>query len=218
MKHTILLALLCFSFFSSHAQGMYGFEAGLGKATLGKSKLTPTLRGYYLKKLSRRIYAGGGISWERYSFNHYINPGNAAYGDALSIRQKSSYVFFTPKIDLGIGYRQYVHLSLSFGPGVFAGGSKFTNQYDPLLNSSGQYYGGDTATYDNTGNIKTLICRFGLGVSERIPTQGHWNITLTQEFGYIPSKLNFPGTDIKSNYFCLTVGIMHKYPMVFVEY
>jgi hypothetical protein len=66
--------------------------------------------------------------------------------------------------------------------------------------------------------MRTMLYRIGLGVTERIPTHGYWSITLSQDFSFLPGKLNTGGANLNTGYFCFTIGIMHKYPQVMVEY
>ena len=224
MKKIIPAILLSFCCIASYAQGgMYGFEGGLGYGTAYKSHITPAVEGYYLKKLSPRWYAGGSIFLQRYSFVNTLikDTANLAYGDVLSIGQKSTYLFFCPRINFGFGYHKYILASLSFGPGLYMGGNQSTYQYQPFwTNTSGNAYGADTASVNTTYNIPKVIFRVGLGISERLPTYGYWNIILSQEFTFLPGYIS-KGADspsMSTGYISFTVGVMHKYPQVFVEY
>jgi hypothetical protein len=218
MKRIILVMLLyCFTM-HSYAQGMYGFEGGIGKALSYKSYYTPAFTGYYLLKISRTIYFGGALNFQRYSFLDNLHPSSPAVGDVISIRQKSSYLFFSPKLDLGIGYYKYFHVHLLYGVGVYTGGQQATGKYEPaLITTSGNPYGQDTATFNTTFNIPTLIFNYGIGISERIPTHGYFSVVLSQDFSVIPGKLSKGGTNLNTNYFSFTIGVTHKYPMVALE-
>jgi hypothetical protein len=202
------------------SQGMFGAEAGFGKATVSKSYLTPAIEGYYFRKLSRTFYFGVTASYERYSFldkysGSAVTPAN---DPIISIRQKSGYVFLSPTIDVGLGYRKYIHVRTSFGAGLLANGRQLTNVSLPYVAPPPRYTGYDTITQYTSYNIPVLVSRYTLGLTERIPTDGYWNIVVSQEYCYIPTNLNNYGPNLKTNYFALTVGIMHKYPMAFVEY
>ena len=219
MKRIILSILFPATTFCSFAQGMFGLQAGMGTVTAYKPYYTPSFEGYYLAKLTPHVYLGGAVSVQRYSFLYDLDKGsNISYGDVLTIRQKSSYIFFTPKIDCGVGYYKYVHFTFSFGPGVFMTGAKTTGNYEPLISPTGGFSGGDTLYYNAKYNMRTVIFRYAFGIMERIPTRGYWNITLSQEFSYLPGKLNYPGIDLMANYILFSVGIMHKYPLMKVEY
>lgn len=211
-----IISLLFLLPLRTHAQGMYGAEAGAGKATTGKSVKTLTLKGYWEGRLSRSFYLGASLLYERYSFTKSYNL--SAGGDIISIQQKSAYVFLSPTLDWGIGYRKYWHLHVSVGPGLLAGGSQFTNLYTPYLTTPSITTKYDTVAHYTSSNLPILATRISIGFSERIPTRRFWNIMLTQEFGYIPSNLTTHGPNLRTNYFAFTVGIMHKYPMTFVEY
>jgi hypothetical protein len=199
---------------------MYGFYGGIGYPTAYKGYMTPTLEGYFLKKIMEDIYAGGSLSFQRYSFLNDLGKdiNNVRYGDLLSIRHRSSYLFLRPKIDVGIGYRQYVHVNLAAGPGFLIGGSQHYNQFEPFWSAATGPYGKDTVSFNVSYNIPKMIMRYTLGISERIPTHRYWNIMLSQEFSYIPTGFSTGGQEIHTGYICFTIGIMHKYPQAFVEY
>lgn len=216
MKRYILASLLLLLAVAGRAQGgMYGAEAALGIGTAYRPKLTPAVRGYYLARLTRSVYAGGALIMERYSFDY--DPGAAAgnqyYGEAVSISHKSTYLFFAPTVDIGIGYRKYVHLHGSIGGGVFAGGRQYTYYYESRFGAGG-LFGADTARANTSGNIPTFLLRYGLGLSERIPTGGHWNVMLTQEASLLPGKISKNTPGLQTSYISFGVGIMHKYPLV----
>ena len=219
MKRIIIVILLSFFNTFSFSQGMYGFNIGLGRTMSYHSYITPAFEGYHLWRLSPHFYAGGAISLQRYSFLYDAKPAPAAlnYGDIISIRQKSTFLFFSPKIDYGIGYRKYVHISLAAGAGIAIAPVQWENEYSPLLATAGGGIGADTSRVNTSYNVAHVIYRVGVGVSERIPTHGYFNIVLSQEFSYLANKLNRSGTDLTTSYFAFTVGFMHKYPQVWVQ-
>jgi hypothetical protein len=202
------------------AWGMYGFYGGVGMPTAYKGYKTFTAEGYFLKKLMEDVYGGGAISYQSYSFLNDLGKdiNSANYGDMLSIRHKSSYLFLRPKLDVGIGYRQYVHLNVSAGPGFLMGGSQYHNKAEPFWVTPTGATGKDIVSFNVSYNIPSVVMRYTFGVSERIPTHGYWNIMLSQEFSYIPTDFDKNGTGLHSHYISFTVGIMHKYPQAFVEY
>ena len=220
MKKMLLVTLLCFFSASSFSQGMYGFGLGLGYTTSYHSYITPAYEGYYLWRLTPHIYAGGSLFLQRYSFLYdmKVDPAHVQYYDIISIRQKSSYLFFSPKIDFGIGYRKHMHISLSGGIGVIMAGKQWSNEYLPFLSAPSGNVGSDTGAVNTSYNIPRVIYRAGLGVSKRIPTRGFFNIMLSLDFSYLPSNLNNYTPDFYTNYFSFTVGIMHKYPQVQAKY
>lgn len=213
-----IVSCLLFLSLCASGQGMYGFEAGLGKSTTANSYTTPVLTGYYLAKLNRTFYLGVALNYERYSFLHKYNPASPAYGDILSIRQKSSYVLLSPKLDVGIGYRKYWHAFVSFGAGMLLSGNQVTNKYDSYITTPPVYVGNDTSSHYTSYDLPVLISRYSFGVSRRISTGGFWNIMLSAAYSYIPTNLTTHGPALRTNYFSFTVGVMHKYPMVLVEY
>ena len=221
MKRIFLIAVFSLFAFGSFGQGMFGAQAGLGYGTAYKSKITPAFEGYYLQQIFPRIYIGGSIFYQRYSFKNTLisDTNNLAYGDVISINQRSSYLFLCPKIDLGIGFHRYVHLSLAFGPGLYLGGNQYTYAFQPFwTNTSGVSYGKDTVSNNTSYNIPKVVYRVALGVSERIPTHRYWNIMLSQEFSFLPGYISHGDPKMSTGYFSFQVGIMHKYPMKFIEY
>ncbi len=223
MKRIILITLLSIVTVISYAQGggMYGFQTGIGYGTAYKPKITPALEGYYLKKISPRLYIGASLFFQKYSFLNTIikDTANLNYGEVLSVGQRSSYLFFCPKIDFGFGYHKYIHADISFGPGLYLGGNQYTNQFQPYwTTTSGYSYGADTVSYNTTYNIPKVLFRVGAGISERLPTHGYWNIVFSQEFSYLPGYVSHGSPNLSIGYISFQVGVMHKYPMVFVEY
>ncbi len=221
MKRKLLTAVFCCFSFLSFAQGMFGAQAGLG-FTRGdfSSKLTPSVEGYYLHKIIPHLYAGAGLLFQHHSISKDLNTGSSiSYGDVINISTKSSYLFFSPKVDVGIDYRQYFHVHASLGIGVSMGGRQISQTHSPIWTPPGNPpFGADTIGVNTSYNIPSSLTRFGFGISERIPTGRYWNIMLSQEFGAMPGWLSKGTTPMAASYFCFTIGIMHKYPMVFVEY
>ena len=223
MKSAFIAALLTLSGLHSHAQGgggMYGITAGIGATTAYKPKMTLAAEGFFLKKITPHVYLGGMVAFEKYSFTseYSIDAASITYGDIVSIKQKSAYAFIGPKLDVGIGYRKYVHAHLSAGPGFYMGGQQRTYEHQPYWTAGGLPFGHDTVGVNTGVNIPAVIMRIGIGVSERIPTGGHWNIMLTQQVSMLPGDISKHTPSLQTGYFSFQIGIMHKYPLRFVEY
>jgi hypothetical protein len=221
MKRLAAALFLSFvSYFSFAQQGKYGFDLGLGYTTFQKSYITPAIQTYWLSRLSRTFYCGGAISFQRYSMQYSSNTSGSsvAFGDVLSIRQKSDYIFFTPRLEMGVGRHKHYFATLSLGPGIYAGGNQWTHQYEPLwYTTSGGAYGVDTAFSNTSYNVPNILFRITAGLKQRIPTFRYWNIVISEELTMLPANLNKKGPEIKTNYLMLSVGIMHKYPSVAAE-
>lgn len=220
MKKAAAALILTLFFTPSFGQGMFGASGGLGLSTTDNAALTPAFNAYLLHKIIYRVYAGADLSLQRYSLLNTVKTGGpVSYGDIISVRQKSSYAFISAKVDYAIGYRKYIHFSLAFGPGIFVGGHQYTNTHLPYWTPvGGAPYGHDTVAVNTSYNIPNIIYRGAVSISERIPTRGYWNIMLSQEFSYLPGNLSKDGPALNTSYIAFHVGIMHKYPMVFVEY
>jgi hypothetical protein len=220
MKHYILAMLLCCAGISAAGQGMFGAQTGIGYTTGYDSRITPAVEAYYLHKVMHHLYAGGSLFFQRDSFNTPLNTGsNINYGDVVSIGQKTSFVFLSPKVDYAIDYRSYFHVFATFGLGVRMGGAQWSYTHAPFWTPpGGTPYGADTIAVNTTYNLPNAITRFGFGLAERIPTRRYWNIMLSQEVGFMPGSLSKGATPLQTPYICFQVGLMHKYPQVFVEY
>ena len=223
MKRIVLIVLL--SFFSvrsfSQAGGMYGAGVGLGFTTTYHPYITGTVSSYYLWKLTQHIYAGGTLALNRYSFRYDmgIDGYHVKYYDVISIRQKATYLFFSPTIDYGTGYRKRWHISVSGGAGVIMASHQEAAEYIPRLSTPAGNFGADTAGINMSYNVPRVAYRAGIGVSKRIPTGGLFNIMVSLNLDYIPTNLNLdPTTPFHTQYLSFTVGITHKYPQVRVEY
>ncbi|MCW3123755.1 MAG: hypothetical protein JWQ38_3247 [Flavipsychrobacter sp.] len=216
MKRIALAFVFSLIAHHSFSQGMYGVEVGLGKAMSYKADFTPRLEGFLMKAVGRHVQVGGALAFERYSFLYGtgITADNGVPGDILYIKQKSTYTYFLPKIDVGFGYRQYIHAGASAGAGIFTSGSQVTNKIDPFPTPGVPGYVADHTT---TNNIPTFMFRYGMSISERIPTKGFFNVVLSQQFGHL-TKSFYTTPDLRTNYFVFSVGIMHNYNQVLVEY
>lgn len=203
------------------SQGMYGFRAGAGFNTGGyQSRITPVLEGYYMHKTIPGLYMGLTAGHQRYSVRQEVSGSSPlGMGEVLSVSQRSSYLFLCPTVDYGFGTRKYFHVFASAGAGFHAGGKQLSETRGPMwTTASGVPMGVDTFDINTTYNVPGVIMRYSFGLTERIPTLGYWNITLTQEFSGLPGGLSNGPFPFQTNYFAFTIGIMHKYPMVFVEY
>ncbi|GEM_PF-2659567 len=220
MKRYLLAIVLCCAGMSAAAQGMFGAQAGFGYTTGYDSRLTTAWEAYYLHKLRYHLYAGGSLFLQRYSLTAPVhNSSSISYGDVVSIRQQSSYMFLSPKIDYAINYRSYFHIFATAGIGLRMGGKQTSFTHAPIWTPPGSApYGADTLAVNTSYNMPSVITRVGFGLAERIPTRGYWNIMLSQEVGFMPGGISKGPTPIQTPYICFQIGIMHKYPMVFVEY
>lgn len=222
MKRIVLIMLLSFCSARSFSQpgGMYGAGIGLGYTTSYHSYITGAMNTYYLWKITPHIYAGGTLALQRYSFRYDmgIDAYHVKYYDIISIREKATYLFFSPTIDYGIGYRKRWHISVSGGPGVIMASRQETAEYIPRLSTPAGNFGSDTAAYNTSYYIPRVVYRAGVGVSKRIPTGGFLNIMCSLDLTYVPNNLDLTSPSFHTQYISFTVGFTHKYPQVHVEY
>lgn len=219
MRQGMLMILLCCGIMPAKGQGIFGAQAGVGKTTSYDSKITPAIEGYYLHKLHYHFYAGGSLFFQRYSFEKTVNTGAISYGDIVSIRQRASYVYLSPKIDYAINYRSYFHFYATAGIGLRLGGEQWSNTHQPIWTPpGGTPYGADTVAVNTSYNLPATQTRYGLGFMARIPTHRYWSLALTTELGMMPGSLSKGTEPLQSSYICFMVGVTHKYPRVFKEY
>ena len=191
----------------SFSQGKYGFEAGAGYSTFSKSYFTPAFQGYWLGRLTHTFYFGGAISFERFSMGYTNNAATRDSGSIFNIRQKSDYLFFTPRLEMGIGRYKHLFANFSMGPGIYLGGNQWTHEYQ-----TGYGFIPDTIFVNSSYNVQNIIFRISGGLKQRFTTYSYWNIVVSEEFNYIPGRLSRQTPDFKTNGFTVTVGVMHKYP------
>ncbi len=210
----IFCIILSFLSTPTFSQGKYGFETGVGYTTYNKSYLTAAAQGYWLGRLSHTFYFGGVISFQRLSMKYTNNPAPATLdsGTIFNIRQKSDYLFFMPRIEMGIGRYKHLFANFSMGPGIYLGGNQWTHMYQPFITSGNNGYIPDTVFLNTSYNVQNLLFKFTAGLKQRFTTYSYWNIVISEEFSYVPGKISRETPDFKTNYFTVTLGIMHKYP------
>jgi hypothetical protein len=109
-------------------------------------------------------------------------------------------------------------LPYAWGQVSYVGGAQWRHEYQPLwVTPGGIPYGTDTTNTNTPYNVPNLKFRISAGLKQRIPTYRYWNIVISEEFTYLPGVMNKVGPGMKTNYLSLTVGIMHKYPVVAME-
>ena len=202
----VLFSVKCFS------QGYYSFETGAGKVSSYGNYYTPASEAAYMKMLFKHCYIGGAIDWRYFSFTYadafpqYTDPN---YGYISSINHHSSYLFFSPLIDISIGERQIFHFNVNAGPGIYLDGNETTTYVSNRLPGNIVYNNINT-TKDNN----KVIYQYGYGFSEYIPTRWNWLIKLSQQWSILGRDLNSPNAyspGLRSNYVCFTIGISHYY-------
>ena len=228
MKLILALLLLPLTF-SGFAQSTIGIQAGVGATTSYLKPMTPTLNigGYFLEKQSTRVAFGGVLSIQKYSFTKNVGTTyNTAYGDILSISQKTSYLFLCPKIEFSIGKRQHLHAGFSVGPGVFVGGRQQDDiNYSSLHSSYPPSYPPafirDSMQITANNNINKMILRAQLSFTEHIATNSSFGIFIFQDFSFISSYVsknallstvgNSNSLLIRTNYVSCGIGFTNCY-------
>ncbi len=197
----ILVTLLSFIVCNCRAQNILGFKAGVGFSPTYLKAIVPTpgCEGYYLRKLSDRLAVGAAMRIERYSFTKKIaDLGSTPFLEALSVNQKSTYLYLSPKTEIAIGRRQNIKAALSFGAGKLLGGkqttvlgSTTTTHGNPLTGNNPYSY--LASTKENTENsISNLILGFQFSLSECFAAKGRYRYSLFEEFSFIPGYVSKP--------------------------
>lgn len=215
----MILGIALLPALAASGQGMYGADLGVGVPTAYRNRNTIYAQGYYLHRINHRVYAGATMMYQRYSLVNELNPATATYGDVLSIQQRSNFLYFSPKVDVGIGYRKYFHVFASAGIGFNMGSTQTSYTHVPYWTPpGGAPYGNDTAAVNTSYNVPSVVSRVGVGLTQRIPTHRFFNLVLTQEYSLIGGNISNSAPAMKIGYLSFGIGIMHKYPMVRTDY
>ena len=216
MKRLLLILFIVSVNLDAISQGIYGFDGGIGSVSDYNGKYLPTCSANYLKMVIPHVYLGCTIDCRFFSFNYsdlsqqYADPN---YGNIVNIDHKSSYIFFSPLIDVSIGEKQIIHLNCNVGPGFYLYGSETTKYLTNSLPGTNVY------NYINTSNHNSnVIYQYSFGISESIPTKGYWSIKFSQQYCILGMDLNSgysTGPALRSDYYSFTVGISHYYGKVY---
>jgi len=217
MKFSWLTVIFLSVSIHSNSQEMWGLQGGIGQSTTKtyQTNIKPTFGIQYLTAVAPHLYMGGSVFYENYSLLLTIPPNYILDSVTLDCR----YLFLAPKLNVGIGQNEYIHLFFSFGAGVLISGQQ-TSYFAQRLLSHGVYQGTNYSTESNPDMMNRLITRIGAGITEHIHIGSDLDITLTEEFGYLPSALSkgagyytspYPYSAFRTNYVSLQAGLMSKY-------
>jgi hypothetical protein len=198
MKRILLVAFLSFisieGFSQSGTNTFWGLYIGAGCATANNYDVGPQIGFEYLKGLFNRTALGADLFYQGYSL-YYDNEQNSAKhgtGNAgVILRHASDFAFLTPKLEHGIGKKEWIHIYLTVGVGFKISG------FDSLRKWDHSYGTGSVNNYDSSldlsKNINSMVMRVGLGFKEYFYLGHHWHFTLTEDFGFLPSGLTKTG-------------------------
>ncbi len=223
MKRIILIAFISFFAIKGTAQtatfiGLYG-GGGLALSNnydVGISGGLDFMKGVKnrLSIGARLFYQGIGLVYDNEAYGAKKGIGNAG---AL-LYNKSSYVFFTPKFDIGIRRLENVHFYATAGLGFNMGATESIRKWD---NSYGAAYGNYDSTLNTSTNITSMVMRLGVGLTEYVYTGRHWRLTFSEDFGFIPqnisstasydnpSRTQYYPKSLNAQYFSLHIGLTH---------
>ncbi len=222
MKRYLLSILLLISSLTAFSQGTVGVQMGLGSTTEYSTFITPAYSVEYLKSINESVNFGLAVFYENYTFTHTLFSQPHSYGPNTYefVEHNSDYLFLAPKIDIALDRKKQIfHFFTTLGIGRLLSGNQSTeyayyaNVYKPS-SPSGRGYMWSVSNNDYSDKINQSIFRIGTGFTQYVKIAAGIHVTLTEEFGLIPSKLSRGiqiSPDFRENYVVLKAGIAYKY-------
>lgn len=223
MKRLILSILLLFLVGAGYAQNtMIGLWGGAG-TSINYNYDVGLSGGFTVVK---RAWGRTGIGADLFYQSYNIKYDKEAYGfkngtgnAGVTILNKSSYIFLTPKINQCFGYLNTLEAYLTFGAGFKMGGTETMRKWD---RSHGTLGGDYDSTLDTSPNINSMVFRVGFGMTQYIFLGKKWWFSITEDLGFIPSSItkssdpqdpsrtNYsPAGKLNPFYISLFIGIAH---------
>ncbi len=223
MKRIILFAFLSFLAIRGLAQtntfiGVYG---GGGLSTRYNYDVAISGGVDFVKGLFHRTGLGFNLFYQTYGMEYDNEQYSVKHGGGnagVVVLNQSSYIFFAPKFDYGMGRRENIHFYVNAGVGYNMSGTETMRKWDK---SNGSGYGNYDSLINTTTNINKLVMRVGVGFTEYLFTSRTWRFTVTEEFGFInkslsttsdflnPSRTQYSPRDLKPTLFSLQIGMTH---------
>jgi hypothetical protein len=226
MKRLLLAAFLsCFAvpgFSQEGTNTIFGLYGGAGMATSNNYNVAPSVGFSFIKGIHTRGFLGADLFYQTFSLYYDNEAHGATHGAGTAgaiVRNASSYVFITPKLEYGFGRYQHVHIYGSVGAGFKVGGYDSLRKFDHSYSSTGNPNNYDSSL-DQSKNMNSLLLRFSVGVKEYFSLGAHWRFTLTEDFGFIgssltkddltnPSRTPYTPRSLSPGYISLQIGIAH---------
>ncbi len=224
MKQILPVVFLSFCSLIGHSQTntIWGIYAGAGASTVYNYDVGISGGFDFAKQVGNRTAIGASLKYQSYAFLYdkeanFVNNGGGNAG--VSILNKSSYFFVTPKVSQYFGKHGCLEVYVDGGAGFKMSGTETMRKWD-YNNATG------TVPYDsilNTSkNINSMVLRFGFGLTEYVHLSNHWWFTITEDCGFLgntlsktsnvddPSRTSYsPNGRLNPNYFSLQIGIFH---------
>jgi hypothetical protein len=223
MKRLILAAMLPLFTFAGHAQNtLFGFFGGAGTSLNYNYDLGTAAGVTFLKQGKGRSAIGADLFFQSYGIlydneQYSAKDGNGNAG--VTILNKTSYIFVTPKFAVFLGKKNLVDGYISFGAGFKMSGKETMRKWDK---NPGIVKSAYDSTLDTSPNINSMVLRVGAGLSEHLRMGKKWCFSFTEDFGFIPSSLTkttdvhdksrteySPAGKLNPFYISLFIGITH---------
>lgn len=192
MKATVLALLLSVLSVTGHAQrnSIIGVFAGGGIATSYNYDVSLSGGLDYAKGLNEWSFIGLEVAYQQFSLL-YDNELNGAKGhsgiEGEILKHKSAFAFLSPKFRYCAGRYRNTHIYTNVGLGMNMGGTETLNRFGYTTSPNGNIRF-DT-TIDKSANIKSMVMRVGMGLSQYLYMGNNWRFTFTLDFGFIPGTL-----------------------------
>jgi len=190
MKRILLIILICCLALSGYSHNtIFGFFGGVGASTNYNYDVGVAGGASFLKQGRGRTGIGADLFYQGYALKfdneaNGIKNGTASAG--VTILDKTSYIFLTPKIAQTFGHYGTLEAYLTFGPGFKMGGTETMRKWDY---THGTLPGDYDSTIDASPNLKGVVFRIGFGMKEYVYLGGKWMFTITEDFGVITNSI-----------------------------
>ncbi|GAA4464322.1 hypothetical protein GCM10023093_14440 [Nemorincola caseinilytica] len=196
MKPILLALLLSFSAVTGYSQknSIIGVFAGGGIATTSNYDVALSGGIDYAKGLNVWSFLGMEVAYQQFSllYDNEANGAKRATGFAGEIlRHNSAYLFLSPKFRYCAGRYRNTHIYVNAGIGMNMGGYDSLRRWSSISTPNG-IVRSDT-TLDQSANIKSMVLRVGMGITQYLYMGNNWRFTFTGDFGFLPGSLTETG-------------------------
>lgn len=215
-----------------YAQPYLGIQGGAGFVTAFTDPVTvtPQIDVLALGRVSARIYLGGTLGLQQYSFSKELVTPQRAYKTLgttiLNFEQKSTYFFISPRVSWKLSKRSGTYCYLGVGPGFLINGRQSVNSYYYDIHVANHLFSHNlweterTSNENTSANLNKLVLRTQIGFTESIMQFAKCVITLYQEFNYTPNYVstgflkgynNWRSLRLAPCYISAGIGVNYKY-------
>ncbi len=190
MKRIVLLVLLSFLAIHGYAQNtIIGLFGGVGTSLNYNYDVGMSGGFTFLKPVWGRTELGADLFYQSYGIKYdkeAYSFGNGTSTAGVTILNKTSYIFLTPKITQAFGSLNTLEAYLTVGAGFKMSGTETLRKWD---RTHGYVAGDYDSSINSSPNINSMIFRIGCGMTEYIYMGNKWWFTVTEDFGFVPSSI-----------------------------